>query len=582
MKNLFLLILLVMPALLWAQGNPSPLGLPSYHILDRLEIKTQQNSFFHSTFKPYIRADIIRFAKLLDANKSTLTPIDKADLRYLFRDNNEWIGERFDEIDFAERGDGDNSMMMRSLADERYEESKKKLFNYFYPTPANLIEVNERDFHLRVNPIINLQVLGEREDGNLLFVNQRGTQLRGGIDDKFYFHTRIIDNQAKFPEYVNDYVDQFESLPGAGLIKDNRNTSFGLSGGLDYLLSDGYLGFNLSKHVGVQFGYGQNFIGNGYRSLLLSNFSFNYLYLKLNWKVWKLHYQNIFSELTARTGRSVSTTLLPKKYMAAHHLNLHLFPNLSFGIFESVIFSRENRFEFQYLLPVIFYRTVEQGLGSPDNVLLGLDVKWNLWKRVQFYGQFVLDELVFSELVSNNRGWWGNKFGVQAGAKYIDAFGVDHLDLQLERNTVRPYTYSHTTATTSYTHYNQPLAHPLGANFGEWIIIGKYRPVPRLEIQGRLILADVGEDTDTTNWGGNLLLPNSSREQDIDNEIGQGLGAAITILGLDISYQLSHNVFIDVQYFNRHKVGDLEFQDQETQFLGGGIRININRMRMDF
>lgn len=268
--------------------------------------------------------------------------------------------------------------------------------------------------------------------------------------------------------------------------------------------------------------------------------------------------------------------------MAAHHLNLQLTPNFSVGIFETVIFNRADRFEFQYLVPVIFYRTVEQGLGSPDNVILGLDLKWNLWNRLQLYGQFVLDELVFNEAVTNNRGWWANKFGLQAGMKYIDLFGIDHLDLQIERNTVRPYTYSHNSGIASYTHYSQPLAHPLGANFREWVVIGRYRPHPKVEIEGRLIRAQVGEDSDTTNFGSNLLIPNTQREQDYNNETAQGFPATITLIGFDLTYRISHNVFFDIQYFDRVKTGDLESQLQSSRYLGGGFRININRLRMDF
>lgn len=563
---------------LFSQSNPVILGMPDYHMLDRLEIKTGQNLFYHSSLKPYTRIDLMRFAKAVDQSKNILSIIDQDDLKYLFRANNEWLGEDYLSDTIAPVF---SSMIEKSLADERYELSKKKVFNYFYPTPANLIEVNERAFHLRVNPIINLQTFPEQE-GELLFINQRGTDLRGGIDDKFFFHTQIIDNQGKFPQYVEQFVEDFDALPGVGFLKDNRNTSFGLSGGYDYLISNGLLGFNVSDHVGLQLGYGQNFIGNGYRSLLLSNFSYNYFFLKINWKVWKLHFQNIFTELSSRSSRSRGNQLLPKKYMAAHHLTLRLTPNFSVGLFEAVVFNRENQFEFQYLLPIIFYRAVEQGLGSPDNVLLGLDLKWNLWNKVQLYGQFVLDELVFNEAVSNNRGWWGNKFGLQTGLKYIDLFGIDHLDIQVERNTVRPYTYSHNTGAASYSHYNQPLAHPLGANFREWIFMGKYRPHPRIELEGRFIRSTVGEDADSLNWGGNILLPNIEREQNYDNETAQGFKATINMIGLDLSYRLSHNVFLDLQYFRRTKRGDLEAQTQNTQYFGGGIRINIQRLRMDF
>ena len=135
--------------------------------------------------------------------------------------------------------------------------------------------------------------------------------------------------------------------------------------------------------------------------------------------------------------------------------------NFSIGLYEAVIFSRNNDFELRYLNPIILYRTVEQGLNSSDNVLIGLDGKWNVLHRFQLYGQLMLDEFRLSEIFSS-RGWWANKYGIQAGLKYLNALKIDHLDVQLEYNSARPYTYAHLEMEDSYTHYNQALAHPLG------------------------------------------------------------------------------------------------------------------------
>ncbi len=74
-----------------------------------------------------------------------------------------------------------------------------------------------------------------------------------------------------------------------------------------------------------------------------------------------------------------------------------------------------------YFNPIIFYRAIEQQNGSSDNVLLGMDFKWNVVRKLQLYGQFVLDEFVIDNLKKGN-GWWANKFAIQAGGKYVDAF----------------------------------------------------------------------------------------------------------------------------------------------------------------
>src|SRR6185369_5123142 len=113
--------------------------------------------------------------------------------------------------------------------------------------------------------------------------------------------------------------------------------------------------------------------------------------------------------------------LLKKKYAAMHHLDVNIGKSLNIGLFEAIIFGRENHFEFGYLNPIIFYRSLEQQNGSYDNAVAGLDFKANVAKKFQFYGQFILDEFNLEETKKGD-GWWGNKYGFQLGAKYIDAF----------------------------------------------------------------------------------------------------------------------------------------------------------------
>ena len=102
----------------------------------------------------------------------------------------------------------------------------------------------------------------------------------------------------------------------------------------------------------------------------------------------------------------------------------------------------QHHFDFEYLNPVIFLRHIEGTIGSPDNAIAGIDFKANALHKLQFYGQFLLDEFILSQITKNN-GYWANKWGLQAGVKYIDAFNVKNLDVQFETNRVRPYTYSH-------------------------------------------------------------------------------------------------------------------------------------------
>jgi hypothetical protein len=544
--------------ILAAQGTTLPLGTDAYHIVDRLDISSGVSAPFFSSLKYYTRGDVARYAMSLDS--MNLSRRDRKDLEYLYRDNNEWISDSF------------------------YNQlNKRPILKTFYRTPAHLWEIDKPYFHLRANPILGLHAGQARDDEHILFNNQRGLELRGGIDDRIYFYTNVLESQTRFPEHVNRLIERDRAVPGAGLFKPYNSIVFDFNDGYDYLLSQGYLGFNVTRHVGVQFGHGRHFIGHGYRSLLLSDFSNNYLYLKLNWRVWKLHLQNIFMELAQDSDlNSTSERLLPKRYMAAHYLGFSPLPNLTFGFYEAVVFSRVDKFEFQYLNPVILYRTVEQAIGSPDNILIGLDAKWNFLKRFQLYGQLMLDEFKFDELFLENQGWWANKYGVQVGLKYVDVLGIDHLDAQVETNWVRPYTYAHFDSTAIYANYQQALAHPLGANFREYVARLRYQPFPRLLLQARLIRATTGLDPKGENWGGNILLPNGTRQATYGNFIGQGIATTITLAGLELRYALYHNMFLELEFFQRIQESEAPEHNYTTRYIGGGLRVNLAKTYNDF
>ena len=571
-----------------SQGTVYPLtfGNNTFHHLDRFEIKTGLSTGYHPSLRNFNRAQVTSFALFVDSTAQQLSTVDRFNLQTIFDDNNEWLVQS----PFPSRLTGPKekvnsnteevSPALLSINSPKYTKSQKTFLKHFYKTPANFFQVESPYFNLRAYPIFNLELGTLQEEEDPYYFNRRGFELRGGIDDRIYFSFNLFETQAHFPNYVAAYRNRFNAIPGEGFIKSYENSILGFEDGNDFLNGQGVMGFNFSKHAGMQFGYGRNFIGNGYRSLFLSDFSNNYTFLKLNWQVWKFHYQNIFGELSANSLGGPDL-LIPKKYFAAHYLTLKLNDQISIGVFETVVFSRLNQFELQYLNPIMFYRTIEQSLGSPDNVLFGFDAKWNFLKQFQLYGQILFDEIKIDELTAGD-GWWANKFGIQAGLKYIDAFNIPNLDLQFETNTVRPYTYTHFTDFAGYTHYNQPLAHPLGANFSELLFLVRYQPFNRLTVNGQIFLMNVGEDNNGTNWGSNLLISSDSREQEYNNEIGQGIGAQINTLGIDVSYQLGHNIFFDFFYFSRRKDSDEETLDLNTTQLGGGIRINVARKQFDF
>lgn len=570
-KLLFILSICILPFFIQAQGAYIPIGSETNRYLQRLEIKTGLVKGFHTSNRPYDRKMSIDYINSIDSlsdmDVDDLTEMDKKNIDYLYKDNFE-----FDDF--------------------HTEMTESPKLKFLWKHPAHFISVKVPHFALAVNPAIQIRLGGSFKDeptkkDKFRYFTSKGFEIRGQVDDIFGFYALFLSEQGNYPNYIRDYVKQIGTPPSAGYWKQYKRD------GYDYFLAKGYVTISPSKHFHMQFGYDNNFIGDGIRSTFLSDFGANYLFLKLNTNVWKFNYQNIFAEMTKYYKQSGADRLLTKKYMAMHHLSINLTKNVNIGVFESVVFRRENNFELQYLNPIIFYRSIEQALGSPDNAFIGFDFKVNIPKHVQIYGQLLLDEFNFKKEFStpgkskvyslfHPRKWWGNKFAAQLGIKYIDAFGVDHLDLQLEANMARPYTYSHYDTITSWTHYNQPLAHPLGANFKELIFQVNYQPLQKLFLSSRFIYTNKGEDNDTTNWGGNPLKVYGTFEREYGNVTGQGVNAKTFYVDFVATYEVWHNIFVDLTYVYRKKKSQDVARNMQTHYLNLNMRWSIPYRRFDF
>ncbi len=547
----------------YSQGTNAPWDRNYYHLLDRLINKHGQSlDNFHTTFKPYTRREI---ATVVDSSSSdSASPVDAFNHLYLANDN--W-----------------------ELLDSETHLSAKPFWKRFYKTKPDLYSVKEPEFLLRVKPVLHLSVGQVSNDNRNTFINTRGVELHGEIDGKVGFYSFLGENQARFPLYVRNWTRERGVVPHEGFWKGYRIE------GYDFFHARGYMSVNATRHINLQFGHDRFFVGNGYRSLILSDFAPPYLFLKLNTKVWKLQYTNLFTQMRADafgiSSGSLSGRRFPEKYMTFHHLSININPKLNIGLFEAINFGREdsvgnNSYDLNYLNPIIFYRAIEQQNGSVDNAILGMDFNWRVNRSLNLYGQAVIDEFFLSEVLAGD-GWWGNKFGFQIGAKYFNAFKIPNLDLQLEYNTVRPYTYSHQTIYTSYAHYRQPLAHPLGANFNELVGIVRYQPLPKLSLTGKLILAEYGADTLGVNWGADVLLDNRTRErqgaeQDLGHFIGQGLATDLLFLNMTASYQLRHNFFVDGSFTYRDLSSELPQNSIDNLVLTIALRLNIPQRFHEF
>lgn len=336
-----------------------------------------------------------------------------------------------------------------------------------------------------------------------------------------------------FVNYVDSFVHTTEVVPGLGYAHPTQQ-------GYAYSNFEGYVSFSPSGYFNFQLGQGKNFFGNGYRSLLLSDVANNYPFFKINTSIWKIKYVNLFTMMNSVQGSGGNPDNYQRKYVSFHYLSWNVAKWLNISLFESIVWAGEDSsgvrgYDVNYLNPIIFYRPVEFSLGSSDNAIIGTNIAVKLSKSALIYGQVVLDEFFLVHIRARD-GWWANKQGFQLGIKAWDLLKVEGLSFMLEYNRVRPFTYSHGLKIQNYSHFDQPLAHPLGANFHETTSFLRYAK-GSFTVEGSLVYAVKGVDSSGSNYGGNISLDfNTPRTKEYDNYIGQGINTTVIIGGVRASY----------------------------------------------
>lgn len=459
----------------------------------------------------------------------------------------------------------------------------------------NLVEVQGEDYWFSLNPILDLQ-FGKSDPSisSYTYVNTRGIQFNGGLGKELNFTTTVYESQGRFADYFNRYAESLAPaggnpaiIPGIGIAKGFKSDAY------DFPLAEANLAYTPSKFLNMNLGYGRNFIGDGYRSLLLGDGASPYPYFKLNTSFWKIKYTNIYTWLKdVRPDVTVDRTYATK-FAASHYLSLNVTNRWNIGLFESVVWTNKNNrgFDMSFANPIIFYRSVEFASSARSgNALLGLTSKFKLNNQIQFYGQFLLDEFSLSDMKAGEKSW-KNKFGYQLGAKYFNAFNIKNLLLQGEYNVVRPYVYAHSEAITNYGHNNQSLGHQWGGNFRELIAIARYHN-GRYFADAKVTIGTRGLDfnnaTDTFNYGSDIY-----RDYDLDRPfdtgvvVGQGNKTNVFIADLQAGYLINPmtnmKLYGSLIYRNFTSATETTFAVKEsTTWFSIGLRCDIFNWYFDY
>lgn len=451
----------------------------------------------------------------------------------------------------------------------------RKLFD------EHLYQVENDNYTLNIDFLPDMYV-GSEGDGRLLWNNTRGFDIRGTVSEQFSYGFQLYETQTLLPNYLDSISIAQKVVVGQGWFEP-RTT---LKQVFDYTYGTAHIAYK-TKYFNFQLANDKLFIGDGYRSLLLSDVSIPYPYFKVSFESKKVHYSSIYMQHIDPFAPKLSAELgQRKKWAVMHYFNWNIGEKWSVGLFDAVVWQDDDSvgkrgFEMSYANPIIFLRAVEYTTGSSDNAMVGLNLKYKISSNTKIYAQLVLDELRLKEYV-DNKGWWANKFGVQLGVRSRNVFGIENLNGFTEFNLVKPYTYTHKNTLRSYTNYGDALAHPLGANFVENVSRLEYS-VKRWTSLIQINYARYGVDSanGNTNVGTDILASYNTRDKEYGNKILQGIPGSLLFIDTRLAYVLNPktNLRIELGYIYRNN--SIDAISTKSNIITFGLRSSFRNLYFD-
>ncbi len=542
------------------------------YCLDAQKITARSNQDTYSWFPPSNLFLNQEYNAIIGWNRELNTPKDNVFTGFKPIMHNET--SRYSKYDFSKDIDTSDYIIYPNCW------KHSLLYRKVYQENLFIIRDSASKFYATIDPLFNFQASMDHTDSDKKYTqNTRGILIQGNVGSKFAFASIFWENQASLPYYLRQYVNDNYVIPGNG-----RPKGFGINS-YDFSTSEAYLTYAFSQHFSIQGGYGKNFIGDGYRSLLLSDNSFVYPYLRFTTTFWHIQYTNLYTEFQdpftsyATTVGNVEN-LIQRKAGAFQYLSWNIVPQVEFGLFQGLIWTAGDQynhmaFNFNYFDPIIGVNAATYGLGNTNNVLLGSTINYKICKHVMTYGQLLVDD--FPQ--NGNIHSFYNRTGYQLGAKYYNKYG----EVQVEYNQVRPYTYSSSDSLQNYSHYDQSLADPLGANFKEFIAIVNLRYHHfSIHLQGNHAME--GLDSTKTNYGNNMFLPDSKPTLPSTNvQMLQGVKSTLNYIDFHISYLMNPrtNMNFTIGISRRTLTNSLNNQPNMT-LIYVGFRTSIENFYTDF
>ncbi|TXH55498.1 MAG: hypothetical protein E6Q89_06660 [Bacteroidia bacterium] len=448
------------------------------------------------------------------------------------------------------------------------------------------VATKKHKFYFAVNPVLDMQVGYDPLAKKLQYTAGYGIKFDANLGKKVSLSFTYQGVTENYLQQVSNYAATYGVLPGyrKATFKGNRINS---------QLFSGYFSYSPNKYFNLQVGNDKNFWGDGYRSVFLSDNASNSPYLKLTTNFWRIKYVYLLNVMRYGPVDGFNVERNPSnfrtKYGTFHLISVDVAKWMQFTFFEGVTWfhndsNRIRGIEFSYLIPIAFIRPVEFALGSPDNVVLGIGMKFKASPKQIFYTQIMLDDMDVGA-ARKGKGFYRTKVAAQFGYKGYDLFKVKHLDFQTELNIVRPFVYAHKAPEQSYTNFNQSLTHPMGANFLESITFLNFWK-NHWTASAKLQYVVQGLDPAFEHDGSNIFISDFMITPNLGAAYGnyflQGVKTRLVNVEARGGYLINPKINLSVEAFVNYRYLKNKFQSRQNLYFGISLRTNMFNRYTDF
>jgi hypothetical protein len=533
-KKIFLF--LALNYLVVAQVVYEPLHRDVYSYLARLSQKSV--IVFEDQIRPLSRKYIAQKLLEVSAKSTQLTALEK------------------DELDFYSE---DFKFEFDIINNKEINTNNLTLANYDEGNRLRLFSFSDKLFKINLSPILGMKI-GSRDKEKLTHV-WNGIYTYGYIDKYLGFSFDFRDNteEGKTIDKYKDFtpVTGVEGRTDANIVNySSDKTEYSeINAVIAADWSWGSFSFGKGFH---EWGYGESGL------LVLSQKPPSYGFINLDIKpVDWLRFNYMHGWLSSdvpdsntffyNTAGTISFTF-KDKFIATHSLIVTPTSGLDLSVGESIIY--DDKLEFLYLVPIMFFRLADHQLSNQTNAAGGnaqfffaASSKGHV-KNTHLYGTLFIDELTLSGIFDSYKQ--RNQLGFTLGGSVTD-LPVDNLTAKIEYTKIYPFVYHHYIQTKDYKSDNYILGHWMGHNADLIYASLNYRFIRGLQatVFGQYIRK--GED-------GNVQQQYNIQPQP---PFLFGLRKNYSYLGIEIKYEYTHELFAKLNF----QTTNSSFQQNDQTFI---------------